>query len=177
LTAFAPHTIGIPVNSGKDMEVMKQMFDVCILIKHISNFKDFLDTYEKIAIQEIKYCEISVDVDKVLEDTIKVSKNIASRGFYDKEEYQLYVNGIRSLKSHLFDNNYSSNVAAIEVTKILYLSACVLKRQPYKKLENIQRYLNNNFITKDFRALKYLKKIDLEAYAYSIEAEKIIKNK
>lgn len=28
LTAFAPHTTGIPLNIGKDMEVMKQFYDV-----------------------------------------------------------------------------------------------------------------------------------------------------
>lgn len=32
LTAFAPHTTGIPLNSGKDMEVMKQFYDVSSLL-------------------------------------------------------------------------------------------------------------------------------------------------
>lgn len=31
LTAFAPHTTGIPLNEGKDMEVMKQLYDVISL--------------------------------------------------------------------------------------------------------------------------------------------------
>lgn len=31
LTAFAPHTTGIPLGEGKDMEVMKQLFDVSTL--------------------------------------------------------------------------------------------------------------------------------------------------
>ena len=29
LTAFAPHTTGVELNKGKDMEVMKQLYDVC----------------------------------------------------------------------------------------------------------------------------------------------------
>ena len=36
LTAFAPHTTGIPLNVGKDMEIMKQMYDVSILIDHLT---------------------------------------------------------------------------------------------------------------------------------------------
>ena len=95
-------------------------------------------------------------------------------GVYDKEEYLLYLNGIRSLKSHLFDNKYSPNIAAKKVTKILYLAACALKKQHYKKITDIQKYKNEIFINKDFKALKYLKKIDLEAYGYAIEAEKLI---
>ena len=31
LIAFAPHTTGIPLNIGKDMEVMKQFYDVSSL--------------------------------------------------------------------------------------------------------------------------------------------------
>ena len=34
LTAFAPHTTGIPLNVKKDMEVMKQMYDVGALLEH-----------------------------------------------------------------------------------------------------------------------------------------------
>ena len=33
LTAFAPHTTGVELNKGKDMEVMKQLYDVCSLIE------------------------------------------------------------------------------------------------------------------------------------------------
>ena len=31
LTAFAPHTTGIPLGVGKDVEVLKQMYDVASL--------------------------------------------------------------------------------------------------------------------------------------------------
>lgn len=36
LTAFAPHTTGIPLGVGKDVEVLKQMYDVASLILIIS---------------------------------------------------------------------------------------------------------------------------------------------
>jgi len=80
LTAFAPHTIGIPVNKNKDMEVMKQMFDICTLVDYISSFEDFIESYEKIAKQEIEYCGIPIGINNVLEDTITVSKKYSCFG-------------------------------------------------------------------------------------------------
>ena len=38
LTAFAPHTTGILLNTGKDMEVMKQMYDVHTLLNKFDDF-------------------------------------------------------------------------------------------------------------------------------------------
>ena len=52
MTAFAPHTTGIPLNVGKDMEIMKQMYDVSILIDHFDNFDEMSDTYKHVAEQE-----------------------------------------------------------------------------------------------------------------------------
>ena len=55
LTAFAPHTTGIPLNVGKDMEIMKQMYDVSILIDHFDNYDEMSDTYKHVAEQEMYY--------------------------------------------------------------------------------------------------------------------------
>lgn len=49
LTAFAPHTTGIPLNCGKDMEVMKQFYDVSSLLEIFTDFQQIGSTYEKIA--------------------------------------------------------------------------------------------------------------------------------
>lgn len=55
LTAFAPHTTGIPLNIGKDMEVMKQFYDVSSLLDVFTDFKQIGPTYEQIAEAEIAY--------------------------------------------------------------------------------------------------------------------------
>ena len=56
LTAFAPHTTGIPLNSGKDMEVMKQFYDVSSLLEIFTDFQQIGPTYGKIAQAEFGYC-------------------------------------------------------------------------------------------------------------------------
>ncbi len=55
LTAFAPHTTGIPLNVKKDMEVMKQMYDVGTLLDEFTDFDLVYDTYCKVAAEEISY--------------------------------------------------------------------------------------------------------------------------
>ena len=49
LTAFAPHTTGVPLGVGKSMEIAKQLFDVVTLvecIKAVDKFK-ILIYYDK----------------------------------------------------------------------------------------------------------------------------------
>ncbi|XBX04023.1 hypothetical protein QMP26_26315 [Enterocloster clostridioformis] len=55
LTAFAPHTTGIPLNVKKDMEVMKQMYDVGTLLDEFTDFDLVYGTYFKVAAEEISY--------------------------------------------------------------------------------------------------------------------------
>lgn len=45
LTAFAPHTTGIPLGVGKDMEVMKQLYDVISLLDIFTGCDKILPTY------------------------------------------------------------------------------------------------------------------------------------
>ena len=39
LTAFAPHTTGVPLCVGKSMEIAKQLFDVATLIDVLERYK------------------------------------------------------------------------------------------------------------------------------------------
>ena len=53
LTAFAPHTTEIPLNVGKDLEVMKQFYDVYSLLDVFGDFNMASSTYDKIVKTEI----------------------------------------------------------------------------------------------------------------------------
>ena len=69
LTAFAPHTTGILLNTGKDMEVMKQMYDVHTLLNKFDDFDEMISTYNSIIDQEIAYRGTHIDRNDVLDDT------------------------------------------------------------------------------------------------------------
>lgn len=69
MTAFAPHTTGIPLNCGKDMEVMKQFYDVSSLLEIFTDFQQIGPTYGKIAQAEIAYRGIESNSKDCLWDT------------------------------------------------------------------------------------------------------------
>ena len=60
LTAFAPHTTGIPLGIGKDLEVIKQLFDCGVLFEAMDNFHEVCSSYERIAKTEILYRDLKI---------------------------------------------------------------------------------------------------------------------
>ena len=170
LTAFAPHTTGIPLNVKKDMEVMKQMYDVGTLL----DFELVYDTYFKVAAEEISYRGNDITVEDAIKDTYMSAACIASRGTLSPEEYPLYVKGIRDLRGHIYAENYSPETAVERAAKVMYMAACLLKRQPYKKIEDPMEFSAQKFYGSDMAKLKYLRKVNLEAYGYAIKAEHLM---
>ena len=73
LFAFAPHTTGVLIDTRKDLEIMKQMFDVYSLINVFDDFNIVYGTYYKIVEDEIAYRGIDVTAKEVLMDTYQAS--------------------------------------------------------------------------------------------------------
>ena len=70
----APYTTGIQLRTGKDMEVMKQFYDICTLLEKMSSFENTLNTYKRIAESEINYRGLDISYKESLLDTMKVGK-------------------------------------------------------------------------------------------------------
>jgi len=70
LTAFAPHTTGVPLGVGKSMEIAKQLFDVATLIDAMENQDIVRKTYDKVVIEELGYRGLTIGKEEVLQDTI-----------------------------------------------------------------------------------------------------------
>lgn len=174
LTAFAPHTIGIPLNMKKDMEVMKQMYDVGTLLNEFTDFKLVYDTYFKVAAGEIFYRGNEITIEEAIKDTFRAAACIVSRGSLSPDEYPLYVQGIRDLRGHIYAENYSPEIAVENAARIMYMAACLLKNQPYEKIINPMEFSSQRFLTEDMMSLKYLRKVNLEAYGYAIQAERLM---
>lgn len=174
LTAFAPHTTGIPLNMKKDMEVMKQMYDVGTLLDEFTEFQLVYDTYFKVAAEEISYRGNDITVEDAIKDTFMSAACIASRGALFAGEYPLYVQGIRDLRGHIYAENYSPETAVGRAAKVMYMAACLLKKQPYEKIEDFMEFSTQKFYTADMTKLKYLRKVNLEAYGYAIKAERLM---
>ena len=174
LTAFAPHTTGIPLKMKKDMEVMKQMYDVGTLLDEFTDFELVYDTYLKVAAEELSYRGDNITIEDAIMDTYRSAACIASRGVFSPDEYPLYVQGIRDLRGHIYAENYSPEIAVGRAAKLMYMAACLLKNQPYEKIKNPKEFSSERFFTGDMACLKYLRKVNLEAYGYAIMAEHLM---
>ena len=84
------------------------------------------------------------------------------------------MKAIRSLRSHIYAENYSPEIAAVRAVKIVYITVCMLNDIPFEKIEDSSLYENEKYIGNELRHLKYLRKINLEAYAYSIKTDRIL---
>lgn len=173
--AFAPHTIGIPLNIGKDMEVMKQLYDVSTLLDEFHDFEDVRKTYKNISKAELSYRGLDLTESVCLQDTYDASFCIASRGKYNTYEYPLYVNGIRDLRGHIFLENYSPELAVGRAVKTMYMAVCLKADSPYERVEDYRDFTDIKLTQQDLMTLKYLRKANPEAYAYLVKIDRLLR--
>ena len=174
LTAFAPHTTGILIGEHKDMEIIKQFFDISTLIDEIWDMATVKKSYLTILEQEQTYRNIHLPWENVLWDTINASICIASRGKMFTNEYQSYLKGIRDLSGHIYNIRFTPEKAVLDASKILYFSACLLKDKRFIKVDDPSEYLNLHFQTDLLKNLKFLKKANPLAYSYAIKADIVL---
>lgn len=169
LTAFAPHTTGILIDSRKEIEIMKQLFDIASLMDSCKDLTAVKETYQSIAAQEIAYHD-------VLRDTIEAAICIIGRGsVVAKEDYPVYKKGITALSSHIFSGKYTGDMAAFQACKVFYLAACLLTDQnTLINVVNPDDYKNQKIPLKAYKKLDYIRKMDLEAYAYLLEGTRLL---
>lgn len=109
-----------------------------------------------------------------MQDTFEAALCIASRGKYNAEEYPLYVAGIRDLRGHIYAENYSPEIAVGRAAKVAYLAVCLMADVPFERMEHYIEYVNEKFTQPELMVVKYLRKVNLEAYAYMIKMDKIL---
>jgi len=178
LTAFAPHTTGIPVNAGKDMEVMKQFDDICALLDVFTDFDLVYKTYEKVAASEIAYRGSGIELKEAMEDIFWTAVCIASRGKIRGDEYPFYIKGARDLRNHIFVENYSPEKAAVRAAKVLYMAACLMTETVYTRVVDYTDYTGDILAMEELSPLRYLRKASPESFAYVVKGDQSLrKNK
>jgi hypothetical protein len=174
LTAFAPHTTGILLNQHKNMEIMKQFYDVSSLLDEFEDFEDVRKTYFNVVASEIGYRGIEATAEDCLKDTYEAALCIASRGKLFSEDYPTYVKAIQDLRGHIYAENYSPEIAVGSAAKIIYAVSCLMNHQTYEKVEDYVEFVEKKIVHKDLQSLKYLKKANPLGYAYIIKADEIM---
>ncbi|EAF1795625.1 nucleotidyl transferase AbiEii/AbiGii toxin family protein [Listeria monocytogenes] len=124
LTAFAPNTTGIPYGKGKEMEIIKQLFDIESLFNQSKNLTEIKTSFTKCAEQELNYRELHDKSPKdVLEDILKTACILGGRGSHENETFLQLQDGISRIKAHIINRNYIVEEAVISASKAAYLAS------------------------------------------------------
>lgn len=174
MTAFAPFTTGIPIREGKDLEVMKQFYDVGTLVEEFDSIEDVRQTYMEVSETEIGYRGIDCTPFQALEDTIRAAVCIGSRGKSSKEDFASYVRGSRDIVNHIYEPGFSMERAAAMAPMVIYMASCLLTGQPFIRLEDPESLRGENLMQDDLKNLKSFKKVRDDGYAYLVLADRIL---
>jgi predicted nucleotidyltransferase component of viral defense system len=126
LCAFAPKTIGKKLNQGRDVEVIKQMYDVAFLFRHYPMNPTFCSIYEAIATHEIKNRVLDLTYQETILDTVLTSLNILTEGKIDNEQYPILKDAIRRFKSYVRNHSFTMDDAKMCAIDTVYAGLLVL---------------------------------------------------
>lgn len=180
LTAFAPHTTGIPFFKGEkncSMEICKQLFDIASLFDIVSDLSITAKTFNKFAMVELQYRGESPNaIQKVLDDIYDTAKCIVMRGQESQEEFELIQDGIKKVRGFIHSEVYTLESAITNASKAAYLAKLI-----GKGINEVKHYnpseanlLVNVTIQPPLSTkLNKLKKTNAEAFFYWSEIQKL----
>jgi len=183
LTAFAPNTTGILFNSGKELEIIKQLYDISKLFDKVEDIRTVNESFQIFAEQEIAYRGLDIAPNDILDDILSTAKLISLREKNKtepaKSQFKEIQTGIRSFTNFLISGNFRIDDAINASAKAAYL-AIKLKQNdltPIEKLSN-QDISELDITEPDWNYLNKLKKLpDKRGFFYWYKTIEIIKNK
>ena len=174
LTAFAPHTSGIPLGKNKDLEVIKQFYDVCTLIDQFENCDDVRNAYFALSTIELGYRGEGVTCKEALEDSLQAAICIGSRGKFLQPDFPSYLQGTRDITNHIFDGAFSMEVASSLAPKVIYLATCLLTGATFDKNAELEALKIENLTQEDLKTMKSLRKLKTDSYGYLVLADQLL---
>ena len=178
LTAFAPHTTGIPFFKGErncSMEIIKQLFDVASLFDITENLNITRTTFSKFAAIELQYRHQEPDnIQHVIDDIYQTALCICMRGLQNPDEYRLLQDGISRIGNFMIGEKYTLDSAIVNASKVAYLCKLI-----EKEINEIRHYtpeisgdLANQVLQQPMPTkLNKLKKTHPEAFFYFNEIQ------
>ncbi len=174
LTAFAPHTSGIPIHQNKDLEIIKQFFDVAVLIDQHESFEDVRRTYLAISKTELEYRGNELTSRQALEDTILASACIGSRGKIAPDDFPSYVRGTRDIAMHVYRRGFSMEAASVMAPKVIYMAACLLTGKPFERIDDVNALKSEKLTQADMETMSPFRKSLTDAYGYLVLADRLL---
>jgi len=170
LTVLATKTTGIDYDSSKELELMKQLYDVDKLFNEAENVNIIRGSFINIANREIKYRRLKeITYEDVLEDIKDFCDDII---LLNRNHIEKINTGMRKLTGFIIDNKFLIDVEVLTAaSKILYLINIIKKEN-----QTIEKYKENNEILKINIPIEYRKRVNRiskynrEAYYYILKS-------
>ena len=181
LSAFAPHTTGIPFFKGDkpfSMEIMKQLFDVSSILDRTDNLEVVDRTFRKVVPIELGYRGLdALSADDVLSDAYNTAMNICLYGALNQEEYAWLTSGAHRVNGFILTENYAMERAVRDAAKVAYLARLIQTGSSEVRhyTDDANAGLATTLIQNStLNKLNRLKKVNLEAFFYCCLLEKLL---
>ncbi len=123
LTAFAPNTTGVPYRRGKEVEIIKQLFDVGQLFDMITDMTIISEVFTQFAQTELAYRELKeLDKKDVLNDVFQTAMLMGTRGKIGIGDYNELQRGVQNIKNYIFSENFHIERAMVPAAKAAYIA-------------------------------------------------------
>lgn len=175
LTVLATNTTGIKYNSGKELELIKQLYDVGNLFDKATNINEVTTSFINIANRELQYRKLlELSYEDVLNDIQEFCEDIIFQE--NIEHLNILASGIRKFSNYMLDKKFKRDIEAVTTSsKVLYLISCIRNNKEIEKYDVNNSSLNEELNFENYdkarkKRLKILKKINSEAYYYFINS-------
>ena len=181
LTAFAPHTTGIPFFKGEkncSMEINKQLYDIASLFDITNDLTITTKTFKKFALVELAYRHLaSNDIQLVLDDIFNTSLSMIIQSAGNSGEYKMLIDGIKRVKGFIHSEKYGLESAIINASKAAYLSKIIERGRT--EVNHYNPINTSNLFEIEITVplptkLNKLKKTNIEAFYYWTEIQKLM---
>ena len=178
LTAFAPHTTGIPFfkdDKPFSMEIMKQLFDVSSILDRTNTLETVSSTFHKLVPIELGYRDLdTLTAQDVLEDAYNTAMNICLYGALNKQEYNYLTDGAHRVNGFILIENYTMERAVRDAAKVAYLSRLIqLGINEFRHYTKDADAALASALIEDqaLNKLNRIKKVSSEAFFYCLQLE------
>jgi len=176
LTAFAPHTTGIPYGVWKELEIAKQLFDIGILFDVVADLRQVHQAFENVAATQLAYRGLrKCKPADVLQDTLSTACMIGMRGKAASGEYAELLEGVKKLAAFIYAGHFTIDTAILCAAKAAYLAALLGKQENaiehFDPGEDLASWQISN---PDYSKLNKVKKTSPEAFYYYFRALELL---
>jgi len=167
LTAYAPNTTGIPYGRDKEVEIIKQLFDIGHLFDIVNDVEVISNVFDQFAKTELKYRKLDRLPTDVLEDTYETGIVIGTRGKRGKGRFDELQKGIQNIRNFIFSESFHIDRAMVSAAKAAYITVILRSNERQLRRYNNPKEIANWNIEQPFETrLNKLKKSNPEAFFY-----------